>query len=188
MDISAQEIYTLILVFFARLVDVSIGTIRIVMVSRGYRNIAPILGFFEIFIWMLAISNVLTVLKGFHSYAIYAAGFAVGNYVGMWLESHLHFGYQSVRIITSEIITALPLTLREMGYGVTSIRGNGLKGEVNILYTVVHRRDVSTVLETVATLEPMAFITVEDLKAHKQGFIAHKNPMLFYNRGGSKKH
>lgn len=164
-------ILTLLLIFLARVVDVSIGTFRIILVSRGYRNIAPFLGFFEVLIWITAIGYIMNHLNGFYSYIFYAAGFATGTFAGMKLESLVSIGYQSIRIITTEKVTALPLILREEGYGITTVRGTGMKGEVMLIYTTTPRSRVSNLLEIVETLEPRSFITIEDVRSHKSGYI-----------------
>ncbi|MCX8123946.1 MAG: DUF2179 domain-containing protein [Spirochaetes bacterium] len=164
---------TLFLIFIARIFDVSIGTMRIILMARGYRSIAPVLGFFEVLIWLVAINSALKHFDGAISYVVYAAGFATGNYVGMLLEEKIAIGYQSVRIITSKMVSALPLVLRQEGYGVTQIDGVGMKGPITLLFTVVPKRDVKKVVEVVQMLEPNAFITIEDVKQHLSGFTVH---------------
>jgi len=147
------------------------GTFRIILISRGYIHIAPFLGFVEILIWITALGHVLNNLTGVMSYVAYAAGFATGNFVGMKLESLISIGYQSIRIITTEKITALPLTLREEGFGITTVAARGMKGEVQLIYTTAARGKVKKLLEIVETLEPKAFVTIEDVRSFKSGFI-----------------
>jgi uncharacterized protein YebE (UPF0316 family) len=112
-----------LIIFIARIFDVTLGTLRIIFVSRGKRNLAPILGFFEVFIWIVVISQLVQNLESFTAYIGYAAGFAAGNYVGMWLEDKLALGTYILRMITSEDITELVSRLREAGYGVTRVEG-----------------------------------------------------------------
>ncbi|TLN28429.1 DUF2179 domain-containing protein [bacterium] len=88
-----------IIIFFARVCDVTLGTIRIIFVSRGKRNIAPLLGFFEVLIWIVVIGQLVQHLQSVTSYLGYAAGFAVGNFVGMYIEDHLALGTLIVRAI-----------------------------------------------------------------------------------------
>lgn len=175
------DILSLLLIFLARVVDVSLGTFRIILVSRGYRNIAPFLGFLEVLIWITAIGYIFKNLNGFASYVAYAAGFATGTFAGMKLEAFISIGYQSLRIITTEKITALPLILREEGYGITTLTGKGMKGDVIIIFTTVPRSRVNNVLEIVETLEPSAFITIEDVRSYKSGFISR--PGFFEKTG-----
>lgn len=187
MPIFENEIFTMLYIFLARIIDVSLGTIRIILISRGYRNIAPILGFFEVLIWLTAVSKALTNLNGIHSYFIYAGGFAAGNYIGMLIESKLSIGYQYIRIITSKHVSALPLELRDEGFGVTVVDGMGMKGPVNILYTLAQKKNVKKIIDTVNILEPDAFITIEDVKTHQNGYLIHNNLNNIFQRHNNKK-
>lgn len=166
-----SELLGLLFVFFARVIDVSMGTFRIILISRGYVHIAPFLGFFEILVWITALGHVLNNLNGAVSYVAYAGGFATGNYVGMKLEALISIGYQSIRIITSEKITVLPLSLREEGFGITTVAARGMKGEVQLIYTTIAKSKVKKLLEIVETLEPKAFVTIEDVRSFKSGFV-----------------
>lgn len=181
------DILSLILIFCARVLDVSIGTFRIILVSRGYRNIAPFLGFFEVLIWITALGQIFKHLNGPISYLFYAGGFATGTFVGMKLESFISIGFQSLRIITTEKVTALPLTLREEGFGITTIAGRGMKGEVMVIFTTVPRARVKHVLEIVEELEPNSFITIEDVRSLKSGFISRAGFQEKLGRGLSKR-
>ena len=174
VHMTQAEIITMAYIFFARIIDVSIGTLRIVMISRGHRYVAPLFGFVEVIIWLTAITKVLTSLESVYSYIIYAAGFAAGNYVGMLIEEKLPFGFKSLRVITSKEISALPLMLREEGFGVTISEGCGLKGPVTIIYSLVPKKNVQRFLEIVNILEPNAFITIEDVRGYQRGFISRK--------------
>jgi uncharacterized protein YebE (UPF0316 family) len=165
------NIIGLVLIFVARICDVSIGTIRIILISRGYRYLAPVFGFFEVLIWLTAITHVLKNLNHISSYLVYAGGFAAGNYIGMILESKIAIGYQLIRIITNEKMQLLPMMLRDQGFGVTAIKGWGAKGEITMIYTVVPRKKVGEVMNTVTILEPIAFITIEDVKTKYAGFF-----------------
>lgn len=181
------DIVSLILIFCARVLDVSIGTFRIILVSRGYRNIAPFFGFFEVLIWITAIGQILKNLNGLPSYIFYAAGFAAGTFAGMKLESVISIGFQSIRIITTEKVTALPLTLREEGFGITTLNGRGMKGEVLVIYTTVPRGKVKQVLEIIEALEPNSFITIEDVRSYKSGFVSKHAISEKFGRGNSKR-
>ncbi len=181
------ELITLTFIFFARIFDVSIGTIRIVLISRGYRSVAPLFGFVEIIIWLMAISRALASLSSPLSYIIYAGGFAVGNYVGMLLEEILPFGYKSLRVITSREVSALPLTLRGEGFGVTIVEGAGLKGPVSILYSLVPKKSVKQFITIVRILEPNAFVTTEEVRVSQHGFFARKTYPDIFGRLISKR-
>jgi len=159
------------LIFLARIVDVSIGTIRVILLSRGNRYVAPLLGFFEVIIWLAAISKVMQNLNNVVCYIAYGAGFATGNFVGMLLESKLALGFQIVRTISSSPLQLLPNELRNEGYGVTSIEGRGAKGIVHILFSIISRRKVNEFIKLVLAIEPNAFISVEDVRSSHAGYL-----------------
>lgn len=175
MIVTSGEIASMAFIFFARIMDVSLGTMRIILVSRGNRFLAPLIGFFEVFIWITVISTAIRSLNTMGGYVVYAAGFATGNYVGMLLEAKIGIGYQNLRIITSKVVSALPLVLREEGFGVTTVEGQGLSGPVNIIYTVVPKKKVDKVIELVQMFEPKAFITIDDVRSHHAGFIERRS-------------
>jgi uncharacterized protein YebE (UPF0316 family) len=186
-ELFRPEIMSMLLIFFARIFDVSLGTIRIILISRGYRYIAPILGFVEVLIWLTAIKTVLGNVQSIFGYIVYAGGFATGNYVGMLLEAKIAIGYQSIRIITSKKVSALPLVLRDEGFDITTVEGLRTAEEVILLYTVVPRGNVERVIEIVNLFEPSAFITIEDVKSHLTGFWGKKDFFNLFGRLITKK-
>ena len=157
------------LVFFARVLDVSLGTIRIIFTSRGKKNIAPLLGFVEVFIWVSVIAEITKGAHNVAAYLAYASGFATGNSVGMWIEERLAIGNLVVRAILPENRTGLIEELRAAGYGVTSVNAQGGKGPVKLVYTIVSRKDLSDVIETIHNTYPKTFFTVEELRSVEQG-------------------
>ncbi len=182
-----EEILVMAFIFFARIADVSLGTIRIILISKGYRYVAPLFGFVEIMIWLAAISTALEHLTSIYSYIIYAGGFAMGNYVGMFLEAKLPIGNKAFRVVTARGASALPLALREEGFGVTSVEGRGMKGPVSIIYSLVHKKEVKRFMDVVSILEPEAFITIEDVRSYKRGFFTRKTFPGLLGRGMAKK-
>ena len=109
-----------LLIFLARVCDVSLGTIRIIFVSRGVQYLAPIVGFFEVLIWLLAISQILQNLTNIYYYLFYAGGFATGNFVGMYIDNKLSIGMVHLRIITRKNATSLLETMKSLNYGIIS--------------------------------------------------------------------
>ena len=81
-----------VLIFLARILDVSIGTLRLIYVSRGYKTLAPVLGFFEVLIWLAAIRQIMQHVDNPACFLAYALGFASGNYIGMWISEKLSIG------------------------------------------------------------------------------------------------
>lgn len=135
-----------VIVFIARICDVTLGTLRIIFISRGRRKIAPILGFFEVLIWIVAIGQLVQYLHSVTAFVAYAGGFAAGNYVGLWLEDRIAFGTYILRIMTSEGGEDLAKAIRHTGFGVTQVQGKGAVTDVTILYTIVKRRNVNQVM------------------------------------------
>ena len=151
-------------IFLARIFDVSLGTLRIIFVTKGMRSVAPFVGFFEVLIWLLAISRIMQDLDNWVSYVAYAGGFATGNFVGMYLEERLAIGHEMIRVITRKDATSLIEKLRDMGYGVTSVKAEGIEGEVAIIYIIARRRMIGEVLDKINYFNPRALYTVESIK------------------------
>ena len=101
------------LIFIARVCDVSINTLRVMFVMNGRKTIAPLLGFFEALIWLLAISQIIQNIDNPLSYLAFAAGFAAGTYFGMVMEEKLAIGRVLVRVITVEPIPELIEFMKE---------------------------------------------------------------------------
>lgn len=153
-----------ILIIMARIVDVSLGTLKIVFISKGYKYLAPLLGFFEVLVWLLAITKIFQNLDNWVCYVAYPLGFALGSYIGMILEEKLALGVQLIRIITRKDASTLTKVLREGGYGVTSIQAEGSTGKVGILYSIVNRKKIKDVIQVIQKHNPNAFYTIEDIR------------------------
>lgn len=153
-----------VLIFLARIVDVSLGTIRMVFISRGTRNWAAVLGFFEVLIWLIAVSYILQNLTNVFTYIAFAGGFATGNYVGLRLEEKMALGLLGVTIIANRDATELIARLRDLRYGLTVVSAMGATGRVRIVYSVIRRRDLEKLRKEVQRLHPNAFIAVQSVK------------------------
>lgn len=160
-----------LIVFLTRVTDVTLGTMRIIFISRGRKLLAPLLGFVEVFIWITVVSQVVGGVHNYFAYLAYAAGFAVGNYVGMVLEDKLAIGTLVIRIILPQRGDLLSERLREAGYGVTYVDGHGASGAVMLIYTIVMRRELERVMDIVHETAPKAFFTVEELRSVQQGIF-----------------
>ncbi len=163
-----------LLIFLARICDVSIGTMRIIFVSKGKKYIAPFLGFFEVLIWITAISKIMQNLDNYINYVAYAAGFATGNYVGMIIEEKLAVGIQMIRIFSYQRGGELVQTLNQQGYGATIVEAHGAREKVNLIYTIVQRNDLDKVLDIINGYNPKAFYTIEDVRAVNEGIFPPK--------------
>lgn len=154
-----------LLIFMARVMDVSLSTMRIMMVMAGKRNIAPLLGFFEAFIWLLAIGQIIQNIDNLASYIAYAGGFATGTYVGMRIEERIAMGNVILRVITREPAFEFLDKMREAGIRYTSIVGKGSKGgEVDIIFMVVKRGELKKRISQVKEFYPNAFYSVESVR------------------------
>jgi uncharacterized protein YebE (UPF0316 family) len=165
-----------ILIFLARICDVSIGTMRIIFVSKGKRNIAPILGFFEVLIWITAISKIMENLDHYINFIAYAAGFATGNFVGMIIEEKLAMGILMVRVFAYEKGNEMVRSLNEQGFGATVVEAHGARERIDLIYSIVKRNELSNVLSIITNLNPKAFYTIEDVKAVNEGIFTPKKP------------
>ncbi len=159
-----------ILIFAARALDVSIGSVRIIFLARG-RRVAAILGFFEVLIWLVVITQIMQNLSNPVTYIAYAAGFATGTYVGILLEDKLALGKLLVQVITEEDATELLCCLRAAGHGVTSVEAQGAHGRVQLLHTVIRRKSLQDVVNAVTRLSPNAFISVDEVQSATRGIF-----------------
>ena len=159
------------LVFIARVIDVTLGTLRIIFISRGKKYIAPILGFVETFIWIMAIGQIVRNINDPWSYVAYAAGFASGTVVGMLIEDRLAIGTLIIRTILPGDTHELIERLHNAGYGVTCVPGEGVFGPVTLVYTVIKRKDLQVVTAIIHALHPKAFLSIEEVRSTAEGIF-----------------
>lgn len=171
-----------LLIFLARISDQSIGTIRLIFLSKGQKILAPLLGFFEVIIWLLAVSQIMNHLDNVLAYVAYGGGFAMGNYIGIVLEEKLSIGNVLIRIIPKKDTRELIQFLRENNYGVTSVKAEGSRGEVDIVFTIIKRKSIEHVVSIINQFNPNAFYTIEDVKSINEGIIINtRGSTLFEN-------
>lgn len=166
-----QYIILPLIVFFARICDVSLGTLRIVFVSKGKKNIAPVLGFFEVFIWIIVISQLLKNIDSLVGYLAYAGGYAAGNYIGMYIEERIALGTQLLKVFSAKDIAPLQKNMNDAGFGTTVIDGDGSSGKVKILYTVLDRKSFEEVRKILVAFDPLIFYVIEDVRLVKSGIF-----------------
>jgi len=160
-----------LLIFGLRICDVSLAVLRTLLAVRNARLIVPVIGFFEVLIWIFAVGNAIRNLNsGWHLLG-YAGGFATGNVVGLWLEGKLAYGLAVVRVFSRHGGVELAEALREKGFGVTEIAGQGRDGMVEIIDTVVKRRHVAEILVEVDRWDPDAFVLVDEPRAVRRGWM-----------------
>jgi uncharacterized protein YebE (UPF0316 family) len=164
----SPEIYALIIlplfIFISRILDVTLGTIRIIFISKGFKYFAPIIGFIEIMIWLLALRQLFQNFTNITYYLAYAGGFAMGTFIGICVDNKLLMGTVIIRIITRKGAFRLVEALKLKGFRVTSTNATGAKKKVKIIYIIIDRSDLPNVVETIKKYNPRAFYTVEDVK------------------------
>jgi uncharacterized protein YebE (UPF0316 family) len=157
-------------IFCMRVIDISLYVLRINMVSRGRKKQAWVFAFLQSLVFLLAIRAVFSDLNNWTKMLAYAAGFATGNVVGMMLENRLAIGHLHLRIITCGYGEEISSVLRDQGFAVTEVSGNGLEGSVAYLNCNVMRRDFELVTNTVENIDEEAFITAQDVRPIWRGF------------------
>jgi len=169
-----------ILIFLARAVDVTLGTLRIVFISQGRKKLAPIVGFFEMLIWLLAIGQIFSDLTNFVYYIAYAGGFAMGNYVGLLLENKISLGLLSLQLIIKDNPEILINTLKEQGYGLTTMTAEGVKGFVKLVVLIIKRKNLRKILTIIRNTNPKVFISVEQVQSVRGGNFPQKEKTRWY--------
>ncbi|HNR98518.1 MAG TPA: DUF2179 domain-containing protein [Planctomycetota bacterium] len=166
------------LIFCARVIDVSMGTVRMILVTRGIRWLAPMIGFFEVILWLLAMGQIMLNLSNPACYVAFGAGYATGTYVGMLIESRLNIGKAVIETITARPAQGLVDKLRQANCGVTSFDALGANGPVKIIFSVIERRDMARVIALIKEFDPAAFYTISDVKHASEGVFPQRESVL----------
>lgn len=164
-----------VLIFIARVIDVTFGTMRIIFISKGEKILAPIFGFFEIMVWLFAIGQIMQNLTNLTYYFAYAGGFATGNYVGMYIEEKMAMGTLVIRIITKKDASNLIEAIKLKNYGITILDGQGATGGVKIIFTIIKRKDVDDVVDIIKQFNPKAFFSIEEVRVAREGIFPNSN-------------
>lgn len=165
-----------LLIFSLRICDVSLALLRTLLAVRNVKIAVPVIGFFEVLIWIFAVGAAINNLNSIWHLLGYAGGFAMGNVVGMWIEGKLAFGLAIVRVISKHGGVEVAEALREKGFGVTEFAGHGRDGTVEILDSVVRRRHIPEVLKVVDLWDPRAFVMVEEPRLIRHGWLQTRPP------------
>ena len=165
-----MAIFTVLLIFVLRVLDIAAATLRMLMVMRGRKLNAWVLGFVQALLFVLAIQAVLSDLSSWLNIIAYAMGFATGTVVGMLIEERMAIGFKHLRIISSRRGTELAEHLRAQGYAVTEVAGRGKDGTVSLLNCTVQRKDMQLIETLVRQKDEQAFITADDVIPVARGF------------------
>ena len=168
-----------LIIFSSRVCDVSLGTLRHVFISKGFRKIVPLLGFFEVLIWIVVVAQVMKNLNNIACYLAWAGGFATGTYVGLRIEERLALGLQVIRIITNQSYEALLEALKLDNHGVTIVDAQGALGPVKMIFTIVKRKNTRAVVKLIQEHNPTAFYSIEDIKNANQGVFTESGKTGF---------
>lgn len=160
-----------LVVFSLRVTDVSLATLRMLLIMRNRRFLAPLIGFFEILIWVTAVGIVIQHLDSPLHVVGYAAGFATGNFVGLMFEERLALGLATIRTVVKEGGAKLAADLRDDGFGVTEMLGRGRSGTVEVLYSVLPRRQVGRALARIDEAAPQSFVVVDEPRRVQRGWL-----------------
>lgn len=187
MDFTWNEFVILpLLIFLARIADQTVGTLRLIFLSKGMKYLAPIFGFFEVIIWLLAVGQIINDLTNWVAIFAYGAGFAAGNFIGMQIEERLSLGTLIVRVIPKYDVDELISFLKQSNFGFTTMAAMGSRGPVTIIMSIIKRKDLKTLVDAVNRFNPNAFYTVEDVRSVSDGVFRSrsKGPGIFNLRKG----
>jgi uncharacterized protein YebE (UPF0316 family) len=156
-------------IFLAEMCVVTLSSLRTIFLAKGMQLLAPLLGFFEVSIWLFAIGQVMANLGDGRCALAFAGGFTVGTFLGILIEQKLALGSVVVRTITNKDVASLAGALREAGYGVTCLPGQGATGPVQVVFTVVPRRELEQVIAILKEFDPAVFYSVDALQSAAAG-------------------
>ena len=179
---SSEELIVVLLIFVLRVVNYSVGTIRLLVVARGQRIIGSAMAGLEALIFAIVVAKVITDLDNTANLVAYCAGAAVGSYMGMALEAHFIRGFMVINVITHEFGRETALALREAGFGVTTTVGEGKDGEVTTLRSVVNKHEMPQYLKMLQGINPNAFVSLEEVRSVRRGWTNHgfTEPRIIY--------
>jgi len=176
-------------IFCARILDVSLGTIRVIFISRGFKYYAALIGFFEILIWLFAISQLMANMNNPVLFLFYAGGFSAGTFIGIILEEKLSLGTVLIEIITKNNSTGMIDRLLTKNFKFTCIDAQGSHGEVKMIFVVTKRQNITKVIDIVKSFNPKAFYSIEDIryaneeKPHKKSYFDYLRHFPAFKKG-----
>ena len=158
-------------IFLAKVIEVSMGTFRLMLISRKEKVIAPMVAFVEVLIWIFTIGIVFNNLTNVMAYLAYAAGFSTGTFMGMVIEEKMAIGNSLIRVITRKDSKRLINYLKKENYPITTIKARGTKSHVNIIFILLLRKSLKKMLGTIKKFNPRAFFSVEDVSVINEGML-----------------
>jgi len=160
-----------LVIFGLRVLNITLDTLRMLFMLRGKKTLSWVTAFLVSLIYVLLLTSILSNLNNILFIAAYAAGFATGGVVGMWVEERLAIGFTHIQIISSRRGVMMAQKLREAGFGVTEVPARGRDGMVSMLSLSVRRKQVLEVENIVNEHDADAFITSESVQMMRRGFF-----------------
>ncbi len=168
LDFGPFEEYIGLLIFLARMIDVTLGTIRNLYVNAGLKISSAVAGFFQMIVWVFAVAGLVNDLNDISRIILYALGFSAGTIAGIWIEDKIALGFRSVRIMNQDKGLSLARILREEGYNITQIPAQGYKDQVEVVIAILSRKEIIDFTALVEKLAPNVFYTIEKVdKPHR---------------------
>jgi len=171
LPLTSEVIGAALIILALRVIGVTLATVRVLIVMRGRKYLAGFMGFFEVLVYVLAIGQVVNNLSNVWNLLGYCLGFAVGTLIGISIDDRLALGFATVRIVSRYNGHSLAEAVRAAGYGATVDWGQGKDGAVGMVYVMVRRREVDHVLAISDEIDPEAFVTVEEPRSIRRGYI-----------------
>lgn len=167
-----------LLIFVARIVDVTLGTFRIIFITRGMKYLSAVVGFFEVLIWLIAIGQIFNNLTNVACYIAYAGGFASGSFLGVYIAEKIAIGKIVIRIITAINADQLIAQFKSENIGVTTISAQGTEGPVNIIFSIIRLQNLEHVVKMVKKYNPNAFYSIQDVRFAREGIFPEDSSVL----------
>ncbi len=165
------------LIFVARIFDQSIGILRIIFATKGFKHIAFVAGFFESLVWLLAVSQILKQVDNLVGYMAFAGGFATGNFVGIYLEQRISVGFVVVRVVFRKNSDETIRLLIENDYRISIVDAQGMDGPVKMVFSTIKRREMNSFISILNKNNPTAYYSVEDAKLVQEGVASQRKIM-----------
>ncbi|MCR3906373.1 MAG: DUF5698 domain-containing protein [Tenericutes bacterium] len=172
--LTAVPLWELALILFSKIIEVTISTMRIILISKGYRKPGTILSFFEIILWVFIASRVIMGIAEFPMKGIvYSIGFAVGVYIGSLLENRLAMGKILIHVISdNDAANMIMKVLRDSGHGVTSVDAHGKDSERTVLMVFANRKNKQCIIDLIEKTSDKAFIVANEVNIVHGGYVS----------------
>ncbi len=174
----AQYLWLPLFIFIAKVFEVTVGTLRLILLARKEKQVVPYVAFIEVLIWIITIGIIFANLNNILAYVAYALGFAVGNRLGMSIEERMAIGNSMIRVITRKRARKLIRYLKKEKYPITTIEAKSNRGNVNLIYIMLRRKNLRPLTAKIRRTNPRAFFSVEDVSVVNEGMMSFRAPVI----------